>query len=124
MGLFISNCPACEAEIAWFLRAPQSYVCKCGRPVSPEEIEASWDENYRTHLERCAAQREDWTSPNPPQLQAVEEERDMGFRNHDDDGDDEPPIWRDSTGRPVPPSPATDPFRYCGAWDYAPRDDD
>ena len=55
---------------------------------------------------------------------SVEAEDDMGFRNYSDDDDDdrEVPVQRDSTGCPVAPTPATDPFRYSGAWDYAPRD--
>ena len=50
----------------------------------------------------------------------------MGFRNFDDAAEDDrdEPIWRDSTGRPLPPTPATDPFRYSGAWDYASSDDE
>lgn len=51
MGLFTSHCPHCDADIHWFLRAPDDFVCVCGKPVSEQEIEDSWQRNYREHLE-------------------------------------------------------------------------
>lgn len=42
MGLFTSKCPRCEKVIHWFLRAPMDYICECGKPVTPQEIENSW----------------------------------------------------------------------------------
>lgn len=41
MGVFISLCPECLSEIEWFINPPQDYVCRCGRAVTPEEIEYS-----------------------------------------------------------------------------------
>lgn len=50
VGLFTSKCPECSKKIDWFLVPPDNFVCSCGRHVSMEEIEASWDEIYREHL--------------------------------------------------------------------------
>lgn len=50
MGLFTSKCPSCDRAIGWFLKTPEDYVCACGKPVSTEEIEASWDKEYASTL--------------------------------------------------------------------------
>lgn len=44
MGLFTSVCPDCLREIDWFIHVPQDYVCACGRAVTPDEIEYSWNQ--------------------------------------------------------------------------------
>lgn len=52
MGLFTSNCPHCNGPINWFLDAPKDFVCACGKHVTPEEIEKSWDDNYFEHIQK------------------------------------------------------------------------
>lgn len=52
MGLFISHCPNCNANISWFLETPTDYVCnKCNQPVSAEAIEESYRELHRKRME-------------------------------------------------------------------------
>lgn len=52
MGICISHCPNCNANISWFLDAPTDYVCKkCNQPVSPEAIQKSYDDLHRQRME-------------------------------------------------------------------------
>lgn len=48
MGLFISNCKACNAELTWFLEA-RDRTCECGTFMTAAEITESWNNNCRKH---------------------------------------------------------------------------
>lgn len=52
MGLFTSNCPKCDAQHHWFLKAPADTVCSCGHHITAEEYEVSYDVNYFGHVRR------------------------------------------------------------------------
>lgn len=58
MGLFISTCKGCKADIDWFLHA-QPYTCKCGAYMTAKEVEKSWHDNYfERQVEYCIARLE------------------------------------------------------------------
>ncbi len=51
MGIFISKCKSCDHDINWFIEAPKQYVCGCGVFNSAKEIEDSYRELYKNHIE-------------------------------------------------------------------------
>lgn len=58
MGLFVSKCPYCDADIDWFLKAPEEYICICGRHVTADEISNDYFSRARKRSEEYYASEE------------------------------------------------------------------